>query len=116
MSKRSDLVYVGTLLDAARRAAAKAEGVSRAQYEADENLRLALTWLVQNVGEAASKVPPAVRETHPEIDWQGIAAMRHRIVHDYVHVDFQKVWEAATTDIPALIRDLLTFMPPDPQL
>ena len=55
MSPR-DLVYVGHMLDMARKAVAKTAGVSRHEYEDDENLRLALTHLVQVIGEAARHV------------------------------------------------------------
>ena len=46
MSK-DDLVYVGHMLDTARRVRDKTRNVTRAQYDQDENLRLALTHLTQ---------------------------------------------------------------------
>jgi len=55
MSPR-DLVYVGHMLDTARKAVSKTRGLSREAYDADENLRLALTHLIQIVGEAGRKV------------------------------------------------------------
>ena len=42
MSPR-DLVYVGHMLDVARKAVGKVQCLSRQDYDADENLRLALT-------------------------------------------------------------------------
>ncbi len=48
-----DLVYVGHMLDTARKAVGKTEGISRETYDADENLRLALIHLIQTIGEAA---------------------------------------------------------------
>jgi uncharacterized protein with HEPN domain len=47
------LVYVGHMLDMARKAVDKTSGLSRDVYDNDENLRLALTHLVQIIGEAA---------------------------------------------------------------
>lgn len=41
MSSR-DLIYVGHMLDMARKAVSKTTGLSREAYDADENLRLAL--------------------------------------------------------------------------
>jgi uncharacterized protein with HEPN domain len=52
MSPR-DLVYVGHMLDMARKAVIKTQGLSREAYDADENLRLALIHLIQVIGEAA---------------------------------------------------------------
>jgi uncharacterized protein with HEPN domain len=113
MSKRSELVYVGTLLDASRRAHAKAAGVTKEQFDADDTLQLALTYLVQNVGEAATKVPESVRVSCPQIDWIAITGMRHRIVHDYLNVDFDKVWQALHDDIPPLMEELEKLIPPE---
>jgi uncharacterized protein with HEPN domain len=59
MSPR-DLVYVGHMLDMARNAVSKTQGVSRETYDADENLRFALIHLVQTIGEAGRQVFPRV--------------------------------------------------------
>lgn len=45
MSPR-DLVYVGHMLDMAKKAIGKVNGLSHDAFETDENLRLALTHLV----------------------------------------------------------------------
>lgn len=61
MSPR-DLVYVGHMLDTAKKAVGKTTSLSRDAYDADENLRLALTHLVQVIGEAGRHVS---REFNP---------------------------------------------------
>lgn len=86
MSPR-DLVYVGHMLDMARKAVDKTAGVSRQSYEGDENLRLALTHLVQVIGEAARHVSREFTDAHPEISWTEIIGMRHKVVHDHLGVD-----------------------------
>jgi uncharacterized protein with HEPN domain len=85
MSPR-DLVYVGHMLDMARKAVAKTAGVSRDAYDQDENLRLALTHLIQVIGEAARHVSREYTDVHPEISWTEIIGMRHKVVHDYLGV------------------------------
>ena len=114
MSKRADIVYFGTLLDAARAARDHAQTTTKEEFDANKTLQLALTYLLQNVGEAASKVPPHLREAHPEIGWSAIVGMRHRIVHDYQNIDVQRVWSVIQTEIPRLITQLLEFTPPEP--
>lgn len=69
MSAR-DLVYVGHMLDMARKAVVKTRGLSREAYDADENLRLALIHLIQVTGEAARQVSPEFSGTPPEIPWE----------------------------------------------
>jgi len=108
-----DWVYVGQMLDMARKAQDAIEGKDRAAYDADEMLRLALTHLVQVVGEAARHVSVQFRDAHPEIPWSAIVGMRHKVVHDYMSVDEDVVWETVTGDLPDLIRLLETIAPPE---
>ena len=53
---KDDAVYVGHMLDVARKVLAKTDGIEKADFDADENLRLALTHLLQIIGEAATRV------------------------------------------------------------
>jgi uncharacterized protein with HEPN domain len=105
MSK-DDLVYVGHMLDTARRVADKVRQVTRDQYDQDENLRLALTHLIQVIGEAASRVSRDFCDAHPQIPWPAVRGMRHKVVHDYLNVDEEIVWETAQRDIPLLITEI----------
>jgi len=75
---------------------------NRADFDADENLRLALAYLIQIIGEAASRVSPAFREAHADIPWSEIIGMRQKIVHDYLGVDYDIMWEVVTADLPTL--------------
>src|SRR5438552_18343201 len=82
-----DLVYVGHMLDMARKAIGKTQGISRETYDTDENLRFALIHLIQTIGEAARQVSREFCDTHPDIRWSDIVGMRHKVVHDYLGVD-----------------------------
>ena len=105
MSPR-DLVYIGHMLDTARKAVSKTQGISRESYDADENLRLALIYLIQTIGEAARQVSKDFCNRHADIRWTDIIGMRHKVVHDYLGVDDDIVWQVATEDLPKLVRSL----------
>ena len=107
MSPR-DLVYVGHMLDMARKAVSKTQGISRETYAADENLRLAVIHLIQTIGEAARQVSREFCEKHPDIRWADIIGMRHKVVHDYLGIDDDIVWQVATEDLPKLVTSLET--------
>jgi uncharacterized protein with HEPN domain len=38
--------------------------------------------------------------------------MRQKVVHDYLHVDYDLVWDVATADLPTLVEALERFTPP----
>jgi uncharacterized protein with HEPN domain len=108
-----DLLYFGHMLDTARKAYAKIQDVDRGAYDKDENLRLALAHLVQIIGEAARRVSSEGQRAHPEIPWREVTGMRHKIVHDYMNVDEDIVWEVVTGDLPPLIAMLVMIVPPN---
>lgn len=114
MSKKGDLLYLGHMLDAARRAHTRAAAVTREEFEANEDLQIVLAHLIQIIGEAARHVPENARATYPQIPWEHITGMRHRIVHDYVRVRVDIVWQVATIDLPVLIDALESLTPPEP--
>jgi uncharacterized protein with HEPN domain len=53
---KDELVYVGHMLDKALEALSLARGKTRQDYDSDSALRLALTHLIQVIGEAARRV------------------------------------------------------------
>jgi uncharacterized protein with HEPN domain len=109
--QKDDAVYLGHMLDMARKAVQRVGGKSRPAYDADEDLRLVLAHLVQTIGEAAGRVTPATRSGHPEIPWRHIVGIRHRIVHDYMDVDYDILWQVVTRDLPGLICALEKALP-----
>ena len=109
---RDDAVYLVHMLETARKAAGKVSGLDREQFLADENLHLALVYLVQVIGEAASRVSDETRVRHPSVPWRQVIGMRHRVVHDYLAVDLEIVWAVVSEDLGPLIAALERIVPP----
>ncbi len=106
MSRRDPIVRLLHMRDYARKAVAMIEGQTRDDLNSDEKLRLALTHLVELVGEAASQVPVEVQSQHPEIPWPKVVSMRHRLIHGYDFVDYDILWNTITQSLPGLIAEL----------
>jgi uncharacterized protein with HEPN domain len=111
MENKEDAVYLGHMLDMTRRGLQAIKGKSRTEYDADDILRLGLTHIVQVIGEAARKVSLEFQQRHPELPWRQIIGMRHRIVHDYMRVDEDILWQVVTTDLPSLLPLLEHILP-----
>jgi uncharacterized protein with HEPN domain len=103
---KDESIYLGHMLDMSRKAVAALKGKTRSQYDQDEVLRLALTHMVQTIGEAASHVSESLRVETSNIPWKLIVGMRHKVVHDYMYVDYDIVWDVVSLDLPALITEL----------
>lgn len=100
------------MLEAALKAVAMAEGQGRDELDRDEKLALALTRLVEIVGEASKHVSEAVRLAHAEVAWRPIAGMRDKLTHGYFDLDI--LWAVVSTDLPRLIAQLQAILPPEP--
>jgi uncharacterized protein with HEPN domain len=74
---------------------------------------MALAHLVQAIGEAARRVSPEAQATHFEIPWRRIIGMRHRIVHDYMSLDEDLLWDVVTTNLDELILLLDPLVSPE---
>jgi uncharacterized protein with HEPN domain len=94
------------MIDTANKAINFVEGISREDFDNDELLRLAITHLLQIIGEAARRVSLDFRAAHPEIPWKAIVGMRSKVVHDYLNVDEDIVWETVKEDLAPLVIEL----------
>jgi len=80
----------------------------------NDDLRLALAHLIQTLGEAARRVSPEFQRANPQVPWKKIVGMRHKVVHDYLHVNYNIVWTVATIDLLPLLAELERMAPPEP--
>ena len=103
---KDDIVRLRHMLDAAREAQGFAATRSRSDLDHDRQLLLALVKAVEIIGEAATRVSTETRLECPEIPWQDIVAMRHRLTHGYYDIDLDIVWSTVTDDLPPLAAEL----------
>ena len=80
MNERDEL-RLRQMRDASTNALRFAEGKERINIEEDLLLAYAVIHAIQIVGEAASQITPETQQQYPEIEWQNIVGMRHRVVH-----------------------------------
>ena len=106
MSRKNERVYIQHMIDNSNKAINFIKDISREDFDNDEKLRLALTHLLQVIGEAARRVSPEFRDHHPQIPWKEIVGMRSKVVHDYLNVDEDIIWSTIKYDLPPLVLEL----------
>ena len=112
MSRRDDLTRLRHMHGAAGEALTFVAGKGRGGLDQDRMLTLALLKFVEIIGEAASKISQALRDSWPEVPWADIIGMRHRLMHSYSEVNLEILWEAVTGDLPSLIDALEIMVEP----
>lgn len=49
-----------------------------------------------------------------QIPWKAIVGMRHKVVHDYMNVDEDVVWDTVIKELQPLVAELEKIVPAEP--
>lgn len=100
---KDDNVYLSHIRECIRRIE---ENINRGRDEfmQSHTLQDAVLRNLQTMSEATQRLSDALKATHPEIDWTRIAAFRNVLVHNYLGIDLQIIWDVIQRDVPELKR------------
>ena len=82
------------------------QGRDRAALLEDPTNSRAIVRSLEVIGEAVKKLPEDLRRTYPHVEWADIAGMRDVLIHDYMGVDIDEVWNVVVNHLPALKTQL----------
>lgn len=106
MTRHDDKVRLQHMLDHAREAVSMIEGKERSDLFQQRLLELALTRLIEIIGEAAAKVSLEAKDRYSLIPWREAIGMRNRLAHGYNSIDLNVLWDTIEVDLPPLIGAL----------
>jgi len=106
---RDDTVYLRHILESIRRIEENvADG--RDRFLASHTLQDAVLRNLQTMAESTQSLSDDLKTTYPDIEWDRIAAFRNVLVHDYLGIDVERVWDITQRDIPELKRAILAML------
>lgn len=79
-----------------------ASGFTPDTFKQDLRTVYAVTRCLEIISEASRRLPDDLKERHPEIPWQQIAAAGNVYRHQYEDVVEQLIWDTVEYDLPAL--------------
>lgn len=101
-----DRDHLEDMLRHAREALSFTAGKTYEDYLGSRLLQLAVERAIEILGEAARRVSPAFRETHPVIPWAKILSQRNVLAHEYGEVDPALIWGLLRKHLPELVESL----------
>jgi len=98
---KDDTVYLRHILDCIRRIEENVRQ-GREHFLASHTLQDAVLRNLQTMAESTQRLSDDLKATHSEIEWLRIAAFRNVLVHDYLGIDVERVWEITQRDVSEL--------------
>lgn len=104
MKKRPE-IFFGHMIDAAEQIEKYIKGMKQQEFLDDDKTIDAVIRQFEILGEAAGNVRTELTQDSP-IAWKSIVGLRNKLIHDYLGVDAEIVWETAKQELPKLKKYL----------
>jgi len=106
---KDDTVYLRHIQECIRRIEENvAEG--RERFMSSHTLQDAVLRNLQTMAESTQHLSEDLQAAHPEVEWHRIVAFRNVLVHDYLGIDMERIWQITQRDVPELKRAILTIL------
>jgi uncharacterized protein with HEPN domain len=74
----------------------------RDTFFSDRKTQSAVLRELQTLAESTQRLSAELKDTHPKVPWEGIAGFRNVLVHDYLGINLERVWDIVERDLPVL--------------
>lgn len=101
--KREWRFYLDDMIAFAGKVLTYTEGLDQAGFVKSGLTYDATLRNLELIGEAAAHIPEEVKGGHPEIPWRVIIATRNRLIHGYLGIDDDTLWNIIQIDVPELL-------------
>jgi len=106
---KNDRVYIKHILDAIDKIDQYVQ-VGYDDFMAHSHWQDAVIRQLEIVGEATKRLSEELRAHYPKVPWRRIAGLRDVLIHDYMGVDLEAVWQVSQNNVPQLkerLREIL---------
>jgi uncharacterized protein with HEPN domain len=107
---REYLLLLHDILQAAEAIRDFTQEMSCEAFVDDDRTLSAVLYKFAVMGEATKLLPEQIRAEYPDIPWRSIAGLRDKVIHGYIGVDYELLWETITKKIPRVIDGLHTIL------
>lgn len=105
-SDRSDAVLISEVRESVSLIESYVAGLTDETFHASMQARDAVCMRLIIIGEAANRLTQETRDRMPDLNWRGMAGLRHLLAHDYGSASPSLLWSIVTTSLPELAQAL----------
>ena len=100
---KDDSIYLEHIETNLKRIIFYSSGISKEDFLRNNLMQDACIRQIEIMGEATKRISEVFKESHPEVPWKDMAGMRDKLIHDYLDVDLNIVYQTVAVDIPDLL-------------
>lgn len=104
-----DAGYIHHILECIRRIEENVVD-GRQQFCASHTLQDAVLRNLQTMAESTQRLSVETKAKQSHIAWQEIAAFRNVVVHNYLGIDIDTIWDITQNDVPELKQAVLVLL------
>lgn len=97
--KKDQRVYVAHMVESINLVLDAIAGMDRKTFKQNIHTQDAVLRRIQVIGESVKRLSEETRNKAPGVPWQQMIGMRNILVHDYLGIDMDTVWDTATVDL-----------------
>ena len=106
---RDDTVYLRHILECIGRIEENTD-VGRDQFMASHTLQDAVLRNLQTMAESTQRLSESLKTQYPDVEWRRIAAFRNVLVHNYLGVDMDRIWDVVEHDVAELKTAVVSIL------
>ena len=107
----ADLVYLSHMIECINRVLEYCEG-GELSFRQSHLLQDAVIRNLQTMAESSQRLSESTKAIASDVPWRAISGFRNMLVHDYLGVDLDMVWQVVSSDLPLLQAALLKINAP----
>ena len=96
-----DQVYLRHILESIERIDSYAS-VGKEEYLKNTHWQDAIIRNFEVIGEVSKRLSEEFKKRNAQVPWRSISGLRNVLIHDYLGVDLNAVWQVIENDLPGL--------------
>jgi uncharacterized protein with HEPN domain len=107
---KDDKLYLIHIAECIEHIESYVSGIDKEAFMTSPLVQDAVIRNLQIMAESTQRLSDHLKDAQPKIDWYKIVGLRNVLVHDYLGIDMETVWNIIKKEIPALKKTVKAMM------